>query len=386
MRKRFKWIAPALFALSMISQVCLASGRPYEVRRRLEVIILVGPSETPEVSRIIRLLSDALQERSLATVRKTDEDAGAYLVRNPKVSHVIAGVLSEEGKLRAWVYTQGVESRREFRASSADNLKSAIVEYLGSREMQMARINVRPKSGDDFSGRIDRGLVFVHAAERPDRATADSAADYRRALAEFKGALAIEPRSAITHYNLAYCYKRIGDQAKYRDHVKLGLECDPENTALKNEKALIAIADGKPDEGIPILRGLPQDSPLYQLNLAWAYAQTGRPERAKEILKSIWMQDADPSLVEVADHRLRDLEEKEKKLQVVNTKLNWRTLALWVVAGVASAGIAVFGAYYLRIIKEYPKESQLEIKRNTILTIIGALGSLTTAMFGLLFK
>ena len=394
MRKLIKRIAPVLFALSMFSQVSLASPPPFEERSRVEVVILVGPSETPEVSRATRLLSDALRAHSLVVVRKPDEDARVYLDHNPKASHVIAGILSDEGKLIAWVYTRGVESPRAIRASSADNLKSAIVEYLESTEMQNARIEARrrrspgetPESGVDFSDRLDRGLEFVHVAERPGRAAADSAADYRRALAEFDRALAINPRSAIAHYNLAYCYKRIGDQAKYRDHVNRGLKCDPESTALRNEKALLAIADGKPDEGISILRGLPQDSPLYQLNLAWAYAQTSRPELAKEILKSIRMQDADPSLVEVADQRLRDLVEKEKKLQVVDAKLNWRTLALWAVACVASAGIAASGAYYLRIIKEYPKESQLEIKRNTIVTIIGALCSLVTAMFGLLFK
>lgn len=394
MRRLIKRIAPVLLALSTLSQASLASDVPSEDRVRVEIVILIRPSETPEASRAIELLSDALRARSFTVVRKPDEDPRGYLDHNPKTFHVIAGILSDEGKLMAWVYTQGVGSPREIQASSADKLKSAIVGYIESTEMQKARLEARkrhspgemPEPGVNFSDRLDRGLEFIHVAEQPGRAAADSTADYQRALAEFDQALAINPRSAIAHYNLAYCYKRIGDRPRYRDHVDRGLKCDPENTALRNEKALLAIADGKSDEGITILRGLPQDSPLYQLNLAWAYAQTNRPERAKEILKSIRMQDADPSLVEVADRRLRDLEEKEKKLQVVDAKLNWRTLALWAVAGVAFAGIAASSAYYLRIIKEYPKESQLEIKRNTIVTIIGALCSLMTAMFGLLFK
>jgi tetratricopeptide (TPR) repeat protein len=393
MCRLIKRIAPVLFALSTLSQVSLATPPPFGVRG-VEIVILVGPSETSEASRAIGLLSDALQARSFTVVQKPDEDPRVHLDHNPKVSHVVAGIRSDEGKLMAWVYTQGVESPRAIRASSADNLKSAIVEYLESPEMQRARIEARkrrspgetPESDADFSNRLDRGLEFVYAAERPGRAAADSVADYQRALAEFNRALAINPRSAIAHYNLAYCYKRIGDRERYRDHVDRGLKCDPENTALRNEKALLAIADGRSDEGITILRGLPQDSPLYQLNLAWAYAQTNRPELAKGILKSIRMQDADPSLVEVADRRLRDLEEKEKKLQVVDAKLNWRTLALWAVACVAFVGIAASGAYYVRVIKEHPKESQLEFKRNTIVTIIGALCSLMTAMFGLLFK
>ena len=335
MRKLIKRIAPVLFALSMFSQVSLASPKPFEERSRVEVVILVGPSETPEVSRATRLLSDALRAHSFVVVRKPDEDARVYLDHNPKASHVIAGILSDEGRLIAWVYTRGVESPRAIRASSADNLKSAIVEYLESTEIAECPDRGQEETQPGRDARVRRR--FLRPARqgigvRPRRRAARPSRRRLRGglsagVAEFDRALAINPRSAIAHYNLAYCYKRIGDQAKYRDHVNRGLKCDPESTALRNEKALLAIADGKPDEGISILRGLPQDSPLYQLNLAWAYAQTSRPELAKEILKSIRMQDADPSLVEVADQRLRDLVEKEKKLQVVDAKLNWRTLA-----------------------------------------------------------
>jgi protein O-GlcNAc transferase len=124
----------------------------------------------------------------------------------------------------------------------------------------------------------------------------DRAADYMKAGLEqraqnrldeatsaFRRAVALEPESAETHYQLGYTLSIKGDLDEAAKHAHRAIELDPEHAEAHNNLGYIALRQGKLEEASTHYRtavGLKPDYVKAHYNLGLALSLSGRPEEA----------------------------------------------------------------------------------------------------------
>jgi tetratricopeptide (TPR) repeat protein len=119
-------------------------------------------------------------------------------------------------------------------------------------------------------------------------------------------------KNADLYYNLALCYHRMGKANEEEKTVDIGRKIDPEHTGLKNLLGLSALDKGNTDEAIEVLADLP-DEPIFQWNLALAYARKGDLKKSQEYYKRIVTGQVDVGWSNEAARRIDELNKKIKE-------------------------------------------------------------------------
>jgi tetratricopeptide (TPR) repeat protein len=156
--------------------------------------------------------------------------------------------------------------------------------------------------------------------------------DTNTAIREFTEAARLRPQDAVPYFNLARAYGQAGNQELRIKNIEEGLLRDPENKALKNEKALILIDKKEFREAISVLKELPADDPVVAWNLWFAYRNIGENDNAVAELKRIIEVQADSRIATSAEKQLHELEDDAARLSTMRRSLWIALLGLGCVA------------------------------------------------------
>jgi len=190
------------------------------------------------------------------------------------------------------------------------DLGDAIVEFLSTPRAIWSVAHEKEKSLLDAKSRLPA------QAFRADMFKAQQlmdAGNYSAAIEELGKALAMEPADDQVHYNLAFCYKHIGDKGRMLYHAKEAHAINPLNSAvnillgndyLSNGQLQLAIAAYKSALPFPPTRS------IANWNLAVAYGKTGDVEKVKKHLGAISTSAAE---YENAQAWLATMDESERK-------------------------------------------------------------------------
>lgn len=209
-----------------------------------------------------------------------------------ELDFIIEGSVTGQGKsclAIAHIHERGKSKSQdlELRGETAGiDLTAAIIEYVASNSAIGSLVNERRQGAqeklrddpDDFDSLMILGL-----------ATAGDSA-WSRAIDYFRRALAVNRDDAQVHYNLAICYKNIGDKSKELLHLRTVLELDRDN-----ESASIAIGNhfleigqyGKALGEYEKWLESPKNSSLVHWNLAVLHVRRGKLDLAQTQLDSI---------------------------------------------------------------------------------------------------
>lgn len=78
--------------------------------------------------------------------------------------------------------------------------------------------------------------------------------DYEDAIGNFKAALRIRRDASDTHYALAYCYKGLDSEKKYREELEAAIAFDPKMPEANYDLALLLIEEGNLGRAAEMLR------------------------------------------------------------------------------------------------------------------------------------
>jgi len=278
-----------VFALFLTPLPSLGVELPTDNRSAVKIVII--PMDAPSTTRGPILKSKLNAERFNASLANANADALTTL-QGENISHVI-----ELRDKIAFVYTKKVPPPliRSLEANDAAQLDARIARYLTSPDIINARVEHLPDQSHFRKG-------YTYAAEEK----------YDLALAEFLQEMQSTSKNADLYYNLALCYHRMGKAKEEEKTVDIGRKIDPEHTGLKNLLGLIALDKGNTDEAIAILSDLP-DEPIFQWNLALAYARQGDLKKSQEYYKRIVTGQVDVGWSNEAERRIDDLNRKIKE-------------------------------------------------------------------------
>jgi len=342
--------------LVVIAGICHAERPPREAREQIVVKIL-SPAGEGASSESVKSLTNSLvsalraEQFEVQVLSDGQRNPREHLEQNPSTYHIIADLLTDESSgVQATVYTQGIASPRRFKAEGVPKLAGQVLEYLESEEMVRLRVEMgglfRDLSATEpdkkFAAYIRLGINHLLVKNNLDEA-----------IRAFEEAEKIKKDSAVPHFNLALCYRRKGDVEKSRQQVQTGLQLDPENHDLRNQKAVLLMADGNFREAIVILEDLRDDDPIVQWNLAYSYSQNGELDKAERHLGKIIELHADGSMRMIAKDQLQELQKKkdelQKELQKKENSLKITMRGLWIaLVGLVCVGIIALIVVFVR--------------------------------------
>jgi tetratricopeptide (TPR) repeat protein len=330
------------------------------------------------------------------TIDPSDQNVGQFLETHPDVYHVIAGLSADrQTGAKAHVYTQGQERPSTFRAESTRILVSRIRTHLKSRKVVNRR--AEQPSKDSFVEHINLGLQCLDKKQ------------LHKAITEFEKAAKIKSKRPLPYYNMALCYKQLGDQENRAAMVTKGLEFGPTNDELLNERALLYMMERDFLQAEETLREADQDNPTIQFNLAYSYRQLGYQDKEKDAMHKVVELQGNPHLEMLAEHRLRQLKEKDRELKEKDSQLEqtvsemdatseWAESVrwgLWIALGglgcVAISGVIILlvrgTGRKLTATPTLKPEDRLALKVQIGMTVVsGLFGILTVVLTGLLSR
>lgn len=96
-----------------------------------------------------------------------------------------------------------------------------------------------------------------------------AAGDHQRALSTFKKLASLQPRSAVPEMRLAEAYAAMKDNESAARALRRAAELQPGNMAVARAQARMAVADGRPEDGLKVVREMqkraPQDATGFTL-------------------------------------------------------------------------------------------------------------------------
>jgi len=108
------------------------------------------------------------------------------------------------------------------------------------------------------------------------------------AKTHFETAILIYPEEGVTHTNLVYCYRQLGDVEGERSAIEKALQKDPKNARVLLLAGEWAWNDGNLDQAVDYYRraheAAPDNVDIMQ-RLTSAYLETGNPQAALETLE-----------------------------------------------------------------------------------------------------
>lgn len=293
---RYRAAYVCVLAISLAASIrALADGVPVDDRSLVKIVIITADKASVASGPVLR--NKLRAERFAVTMGDTKADP-LGLLQNKETSHII-----ELRDKIASVYTRNAPQPRVRNIEEADvsQLHKKIQRYLTSPDV----INMR----------LAQMSEQTHFAKGYRFAAEDK---YELALAEFLQEMRVNSKNADLYYNLAWCYRRMGKPKEESETVNKGRALDPEHSGLKNPRALMALDGGDADGAIEILSDLP-DEPLFQWNLALAYARKGDLKKAQQYYKRIVEGQVDPAWTSEAEQRIVKLNEeiaaKDKMIQ-----------------------------------------------------------------------
>lgn len=297
-----------------------ASMEPMDDRTEAEIGIVrpEGDAAEPVEAAVVSLRERLVAERfRVVLVERPVADPRGFLEEGREVVHLITAlrVGGEEGEVGTTLYTRGAPTPERFEPAPVETLVARVRAFLISRRAVDLRLAAAGESDDPYQRALREGLRLMEERESAPAA-----------VAAFEKAAELRPDEPVPHLNLALTYKRLGQQVLRRRHVEAGLDLDPANPALRNEKALLHIMDGDLQAAAVVLEDLPQDDPVVLWNLAYVYGQMQQMDRAKTYFRKVAELEADRELSVVARGRFEELERKEERLGAVSKGL-WVALA-----------------------------------------------------------
>ncbi len=116
-------------------------------------------------------------------------------------------------------------------------------------------------------------------------------ARWREALREARAALHVDPLSVLASVNLGWVLLCMAHFEEAIEHFEATIEIDPSNRYARSLLAFALQGKGKPDDAIAVLEKWAWTKPL----LGWAYAGTGRMEKATRLLEEVINPSGDES-------------------------------------------------------------------------------------------
>jgi tetratricopeptide (TPR) repeat protein len=296
---------------------------------RSAVYIVIIPTDAASLNSGATLKNKLKEARFKASLEQVNAEPETALQSND-VNHVI-----ELRATAAFVYTKNTPQPviHSLEDSDAAQLAKKLVRYLTSPDMINLRIRYSPTSSH-----FNKGYRYL------------TEGDYQQALTEFLQQERSEPNNADLYYDIALCYSRMGKIKEEEEAIANGRKTNPEHTGLKNLLGLIALDRGKTDDAIVILSELP-DEPVFQWNLALAYASKGDLKKAQEYYRRIVKGQVDVGLSIEADRRIKELsDELKKKDHAIEQKSRGLSIVGWS-SMAAVAMLVLLSGFYLVSVK-----------------------------------
>ncbi len=309
-----------LVVLGVVFSQCRAEVGPQVSRKSVKIVIMPNGGGDPKITPV--LLRNLLSEKRF-TADVTDKKVKPEdWFQDHKDTHHVIEIIGQHLS----VYTAGKSSVEihgiDHTGNNAELVRS-IDRYLTLPRMIEARLERMPEQSHFLEG---YRLL--------------SAKKYTEARDKFLDEKKRDATNPDLIYNLALCYRRLGDPRQQQE-VEKGLYYDGDHTALWNLKALLKLDNDEADEAIAILEKITkqeQEEPIFLWNLALAYANNGELKKAQECYAKIqsthteWATEAKREAeelrkrIEIKEATIKSQKEiissNETKLQVTNATIN----------------------------------------------------------------
>ncbi|HYO15945.1 MAG TPA: hypothetical protein VE685_22320 [Thermoanaerobaculia bacterium] len=279
----------------------------------------------------------------------------------------------------ARIHRRGTRSPLHFERTgdrALADLGDALVEFLSTPNAIQFITSKREVSASDLrADPPDQGVkTAVFKAQQ-----LIAAGNCRLAIEELKGALAMEAEDDQIHYNLAFCYKQVGDRTQMLYHAKEGHRINPQNGAISILMGNEYWSAGHRRSAIASYQSAllsPSTRSVANWNLAIVYGRTGNIEKLKVHLNAI--STASPKYKD-AQGWLASMEEAERK---ASRRVRWMGTAAICFLAVTTALLILVVVRQLKRALASKLELRVEIATAVISGLFTILTSLLTWIYG----
>jgi tetratricopeptide (TPR) repeat protein len=154
-----------------------------------------------------------------------------------------------------------------------------------AREETLAGLKSAPKSAEGYE------LLGISSMQRKD---------YDQALEAFQHALKLNPRSAVTHNNIANCYAQQQKMELAEKEYRTSLEIEPGDSGANYNLGVILLARNQPEAAIGYLRKVTAPDLPTAVNLIRAYLRAHHIGRGLEFARQFSQKGGDDASVHFA--------------------------------------------------------------------------------------
>ena len=186
----------------------------------------------------------------------------AFIEKQPKSWQARMAIAELESRIGAPAATVTAALREAVKVNPAEPRPHiGLVNHLiGTGEANAALL-----AGQDATAALPNNTEVMEALGRAEL----SAGDHQRALSTFKKLASLQPRNAVPEMRLAQTYAAMKDSESAGRALRRAAELQPDNLAISRAQAGLALADGRPEDGLKIAREMqkraPQDATAFTL-------------------------------------------------------------------------------------------------------------------------
>lgn len=186
----------------------------------------------------------------------------AFIEKQPKSWQARMAIAELEARIGAPAATVTAALREAVKVNPAEPRPHiGLVNHLiGTGEANAALL-----AGQDAAAALPNNTEVMDALGRAEL----NAGDHQRALSTFKKLASLQPRNAVPEMRLAQTFAAMKDSESAGRALRRAAELQPGNMAIPRAQAGLAVADGRPEDGLKIAREMqkraPQDATAFTL-------------------------------------------------------------------------------------------------------------------------
>ena len=224
--------------------------------KNFEAAIVKEPAYFPPVASLAAL--DMAAKRPEEARKRFN----AFIAQQPKSWQARMAIAELEARIGAPAATVTAALREAVKVNPAEPRPHiGLVNHLiGTGEANAALL-----AGQDAAAALPNNNEVMDALGRAEL----NAGDHQRALSTFKKLASLQPRNAVPEMRLAQTHAAMKDSESAGRALRRAAELQPGNMAIARAQAGLAVADGRPEDGLKIAREMqkraPQDATAFTL-------------------------------------------------------------------------------------------------------------------------
>lgn len=261
--------------LDLNGVLCQQSGQYPEARSYFERFLRTNPADATAHYRLGVVLAAMKQT---AAARLQIEKAIALGLDTPEAHFELANILRTLGE------------------SDAAGQQFALYRKAGEAQANQAQLTMEldpQQLTRTLTPRMQAARAQA-AAKAEQAAQAEAAGNLQQAIADYRGAVSIDPQEPLLDYKLAMVLDKTGDRAAERAALEQAIAIDPHIALVQNQLGYLDSRDGKPGSAVEHFRLAVQAYPDYTtawMNLAAALCLESQWSQARDALNHVLQLD-----------------------------------------------------------------------------------------------